>query len=541
MRQGIYQDNLETGVRTIDISKANGKCYNNGWFTNTMGKCRYRLYKGARNSKKSFVALGNEVVIRMISDNITNILIVRKNDVDNRNSTFTNIQRAISDFGLENDFSINKTNMEITYKDGRKIIFKGFNNPTGLTSIQPAIGRLNAVYIEEAFEIDSFDDFKKLDLSIRTAGKEYDKDGNLVSASYPQQITMLFNAWNSDHWLYYEFFKKAGFEDDVEYLETHKYMDLMDENFIGPNGTGVYLHISTYKANEFRDRSQVDVSAAQMRAVSYDEYATLFLGCWGNATETTYPEFDSSRNVITNDQAVKMTFSNFSIGIDTGMSAGDGSKPKVGKGDDPSVRVKAANTMILGGITPGFKQIVAIDEYFHSNNSYYADYNTGGDKRNLNINEQVYEILSTIAKWIDKYGESRKDIRNDMLMKGTIFVYVDSADIGFRQLLELSAKSFRLPNGLLLSSRIHFVGATKTKIWDRVQFERIMFGYGDMLISENCKNLIREIKNSRRGEKGEARVDGNDHCINAAEYQFAPFRNSFVRWKLIDKEDKSAE
>ena len=533
MRQGIYKD--EDGIRNVDIQKALGKCYNNGWFTNTTD-CRYRLFKGSRNSKKSYNIIGNECVIRMISDDITNILVVRKNQEDNRNSTFTNIIRAISDFGLDNDFTVNKTNMEITYRDGRKIIFKGLNNPTSLTSIQPAIGRLNCVYIEEAFEIESFEDFKKLDYSIRSAGKEYNAEGELVEAHYTQQITMTFNAWSSDHWLYKEFFHKANFEDDVEYLEHHKYMDYKDPSFIGPYGTGVYLHISTYKANEFRDRSQVDVAAVAMREASFDEYATLYLGCWGNATETTYLEFKEDKCVIPMDELKKMTFINFAIGIDTGMSAGDGSKPKVLKTDDPSVRVKAANTMTLCGITPGYQKIVAIDEYFHSNNPHFMEYNTDG-KENLDINQQAYAILGQIANWIIEFDEGRKGIRNDMLMKGTINVYIDSADIGFRQLLEICAKDFRMPNGLLLNSRVRFYAATKTPIWGRVQFERVMFGFGDMQMTDRCKNLKREIKNSRKGERGEARVDGNDHQINAFEYGWSPFRQLFVRWKLFDKSE----
>lgn len=530
MRQGIYKD--EDGIRSVDIQKALGKCYNNGWFTNTTD-CRYRLYKGARNSKKSF-NMGSEMVIRMISDDVTNILVVRKNDVDNRNSTFTNIQRAISDFGLETYFTINKTNMEITYKDGRKIIFKGLNNPTSLTSIQPAIGRLNCVWIEEAFEIESFEDFKKLDYSIRSAGMEYDKEGNLVETHYTQQIILTFNAWSNDHWLYSEFFHKAGFEDDAEYLETHKYQDYKDVDFVGPYGKGIYLHISTYKANEFRDRTQVDVAAEKLKLASFDEYATLYLGCWGNATDTTYPEFNKEKNVIPASELNNYIFSNFAIGIDTGMSAGDGTKPKVLKTDDPSARVKAANTMCLVGITPGFKKVVAIEEYFHSNNPRFAEFNTDGDA-NLNINEQVYAILSTIAGWIEKYTDERRSLRGDMLLKGTINVYVDSADIMFRQLLQMTAHNYRLPNGMLLGSRIKFYGSTKKNIWMRVQFERAMFGLGDMLYTENCKNLIRETTNSRKGNKGEARIDGNDHILNAQEYGFSPFVNSFAMWKMFDK------
>ena len=295
------------------------------------------------------------------------------------------------------------------------------------------------------------------------------------------------------------------------------------------------VFISTYKANEFRDRSQVDVAAAQLRQASFDEYTVLYLGCWGNATETTYPEFKKDKNVINDERLGQMVFSQFAIGIDTGMSAGDGSKPKVLKTDDPSVRVKAANTMCLCGITPGFKQIVAVDEYFHSNNPHFVEFNTD-NKENLDINQQIVAILNKIAEWIEKYGEGRRSIRNDMLMKGTINVYVDSADITFRQLLQMTANNYRLPNGLLLGSRVRFYGSTKRNIWMRVQFERSMFGLGDMMYHEQCKNLIRETRNSRRGEKGEARIDGNDHELNAFEYSNSPFMNSFALWKMFDKE-----
>lgn len=531
MRQGIYKD--EDGVRNVDIQKSLGTCYNNGWFTNTQD-IRYKLRKGSRNSKKSYNT-ANEIVMMMISDDVTNVLVVRKNDVDNRNSTFTNIQRAINDYGLDKEFNINKTNMEITYRDGRKIIFKGLNNPTSLTSIQPAIGRLTCVWIEEAFEIESFEDFKKLDQSIRAAGMEYDEDGNLVEVHYNQQIIMTFNAWSSEHWLYTEFFHKVGFEDDVEYLEHHKYMDFKDPNFVGPYGTGVYLHISTYKANEFRDRTQVDVAAAKLREASYDEYTVLYLGCWGNATETTYPEFKNARNVISEEEFNKMVFAGFAIGIDTGMSAGDGTKPKVLKTDDPSARVKAANTMVLSAYTPGFKKIVIIDEYFHSNNPRFTEFNTD-NKENLNINDQIYALLNVILEWIEKYGNRKNLPRNDMLMKGKINIYVDSADITFRQLLQMYANNIRMPNGLLLSSRLNFYGSTKKNIWMRVQFERAMFGLGDMLYKDNCKNMIRETKNSRKGEKGEARIDGNDHELNASEYSWSPFVNSFALWKMFDKD-----
>jgi hypothetical protein len=37
----------------------------------------------------------------------------------------------------------------------------------------------------------------------------------------------------------------------------------------------------------------------------------------------------------------------------------------------------------------------------------------------------------------------------------------------------------------------------------------------------------------RRGKKGEARSDGNDHIKNAQEYAVAPLLSSLRRWKTF--------
>lgn len=523
MRKGIGKQ--QDGILTIDIQKALGKCYNNGWFTNTTN-CRYRCFKGARNTKKSFNMIGTEPIVRMISDDITNILILRRNDVDNRNSTFASLNRAIADLGLEKYFKTRTQPLEIEYIDGRKIMFAGMNNPTSLNSIACKKGYLTAVYIEEAYEIESWDAFVKLDQSIR-AGKTYDEEGNLIDLNVPQQITMCFNAWSDQTWLYDEFFK-GRLEDDVEYLETHKYADYRDENFVGPGGTGLYLHISTYKANEFRNRSQVDTAAAEMRVKNYDYYKTLFLGCWGAATSTTYPEFKKS-NIMTEKEILEnFSFTDFAIGIDTGLSNGEGKKIIVHKDESVEKRVKAATVATLVGITPGFNKMIAINEYFHSNDTNYNSSNT--DTRDeLNIAQQVDAVLNTIVDWIRRYGNRPNSKRGDILMKGHINCYIDSADLGFRQLLEMRARSFGLYN-------IDFIPSTKTPIQGRVDFERLMLSYGDMIVSEECPNLIRELKNSRRGKKGEARENLDDHAINSFEYGNAPFRNDFAAWKTNFKE-----
>lgn len=518
MRQGIYKE--QNGVRNFDVQKIIGKCFNNVWFTNTRN-IRYRLLKGARNCKKSY-NMSYEAIFKIISDPQKNILFVRAQDVDNRDSTFAAVCRAISDLGLEDFFKSTTQPLRITYlPTGQTILFRGMSNPTSLNSLTFATGFLTDCYIEEAYELSSYDAFVKLDQSIR-AGMAYDQDGNLVEQDIPQQITMMFNAWSDVTWLYTEFFK-GRLEDDPEYLETHKYADLRDDNFVGPGGTGLYLGIYTYKANEFRNRKQVDVAAAEMREKNYDYYKTLFLGCWGAAGDTTYPEFKQD-NVISNEQACAFKYTNFAIGIDTGLSAGDGSKIRVLKNEDGSKKVKAATVMTLGAVVGNYEKLVALDEYYHSNDPTYWEYNTDS-KEELNINQQAARIVLTIFDWIEKYRDARADfVKGDVLFKGIINIYIDSADIGFRQVLEIKAREMKLFNA-------RFYGSTKTPIQGRVDFERLMMSYKDLLVSECCPNLTREFKASRRDPKTGLRENINDHAINSYEYSVSPFRNNFARWK----------
>ena len=55
--------------------------------------------------------------------------------------------------------------------------------------------------------------------------------------------------------------------------------------------------------------------------------------------------------------------------------------------------------------------------------------------------------------------------------------------------------------------------------------------WGECLYSEACPNLIRETRNSRKGENGEVREDIDDHAINSSEYAWAPIINRLKRWK----------
>ena len=472
----------------ISVYEKTGTGYENGWFTNC--HCRYRAFKGARNTKKSYDIGAIEPIAKILSNPLRNVLFVRATQSSQKYSTFATLQVIISDFGLDRFFKYNVNELTITYKPtGQLILFKGFDDSQKLQSIRVPKGYLTDVYVEEAFEIDDYEKWRKFDGSIR---------GKLPDGLF-HQITFLFNAWNKEHWLYEKLFKDR-LEDDFEYLDTHDYMDYKNEDLILGFGKGLYLHISTYKINEFRDIEVYDLAMEELRNVAPEIYKVEALGMWGNSAGATYPEFSDA--LIKEPQEINnLQYGYYAIGIDTGYSDGQGRR----KYDES---VGSATTMQLVGLTRDLQTLACIDEYFLTNEKQVVP---------KTMNQICEEIIDKIIYWIDLYWDK------PVLMKGKIIVYVDCADLGTRQNLEIVARNRGLND-------VYFMGSTKIKIDNRVRYIRLLMGYGQYIISKTCKNLIREIKASRVGEKGEARADGNDHSINANEYAWTPIVPRMKKW-----------
>ena len=162
--------------------------------------------------------------------------------------------------------------------------------------------------------------------------------------------------------------------------------------------------------------------------------------------------------------------------------------------------------MILAGVSNYNNDLVMYDEYFYTNQ---------GAKVPKTEPEIMQEIIITIIEWKKKYW---------FLDAGQITCYVDCADLGFRDGLTLKARELGLYNAF-------FIPSTKIKIQARVDFINLIMAYKSFLISPNCKNLIREIKNSNKGENGKPREDFDDHTINASEYAWAPIIQYVKMWK----------
>ena len=429
-------------ARRISLRELVGMGYDGGWFSNLarLGPCRYRLFVGARNSKKSYDIIGVEPVIKLLSDRRRNIIVIRQNLNTIRNSAYAQIQKAIDRMGLTALFKMNESEYRLTYlPTGQEIAFRGFNDPLKITSTTFRYGELTDVYIEEAYEIESEDQFNYLDGSLR---------GN---QGIQLQITFCMNPWNKEHWIYKKFFK-GRMEEDEQYLEEHGYREVYDPAFSLGFGKGLYIHQSTYKINEFRS-PDYGTDTDELKKYAHEKYCTNFLGMWGSTGDLVYEEWARSKErlIIPRQEAMRMRYDRVAIGIDTGLSNAEGLKRS-------PENIRSATVMELVGITSDHSKIVTLDEWFFTN------------------------------------------------------------------------QGLRIPK---TQTEHAFVGtlSTKEKSVSRVDFERLMMGWGDFLVSEDCKNLIREFSVIRNDPETGMRENNNDHAINADEYGWAPLRNLMSRWR----------
>lgn len=165
-----------------------GKGYSEFWHCTK----RYRVLKGGKASKKSTTA-ALWYIYNLMKFPDANLLVVRQTLNTHADSTFAILKWAINRLGVVNLWEWTKSPLEIRYKPtGQKIIFRGFDDPLKLASVTVEKGYLCWVWIEEAFEIPSEEDFNRFDL---TAPRGF------VPPPLFKQTTLTFNPWSEKHWL----------------------------------------------------------------------------------------------------------------------------------------------------------------------------------------------------------------------------------------------------------------------------------------------------------------------------------------------------
>lgn len=217
-----------------------GKGYKQFW--NFKG--RYRVVKGSRASKKSkTTALYYIYMLQKHKD--ANLLVIRKTFRTLKDSCWTDLQWSVKRLGTEHLWNFTLSPLEATYiPTGQKILFRGLDDPLKVTSITVPVGVLCWMWIEEAYEIMSEDDFNMLDESIR---------GECPEGLW-KQITLTFNPWNERHWIKKRFF------------------DVKDPEILAMT--------TNYMCNEWLDKADLEVFE-RMKKNNPRRYKVAGLGGWG--------------------------------------------------------------------------------------------------------------------------------------------------------------------------------------------------------------------------------------------------------------------
>lgn len=263
--------NGQKQVNKLSLQSIVGKGYAEFWHC----RCRYRVVKGSRGSKKSkTTALW--IISNMMKYPEANTLVIRKTFRTLKDSCFTELKWAIHRLQVDDFWEVKESPLEMTYKPtGQKIYFRGLDDPLKVTSISVDIGVLCWLWIEEAYEIMKEEDFDIIDESIRGKAPE----------GLFKQITITFNPWNEHHWLKKRFF------------------DIKDEDILAMT--------TNYMCNEWLDDADKKVFE-RMKKNNPRRYQVAGLGNWGIVDGLVYENWREEKfdlNIIGNlDSAFGLDF-----------------------------------------------------------------------------------------------------------------------------------------------------------------------------------------------------------------------------------------
>ena len=241
---------------------------------------RYRVVKGSRASKKS-ATMALWCIVSMIKYPDANLLVVRKTYRTLKDSCFAQLKWAMRRLGVEQWFKCTESPLEITYRPtGQKILFRGLDDPLKVTSVTVDVGALCFLWIEEAYEVMSEDDFDRLDESIR---------GILPYGLY-HQVTLTLNPWSDRHWIKKRFFDTPS-----------------------PN---VLAMTTNYMCNEFIGAS--DLALFEEMKKNPKRYKVAGLGEWGAVDGLVYENW--KEQTFTLDEVRRLPGAKAIFGLDFGYT-----------------------------------------------------------------------------------------------------------------------------------------------------------------------------------------------------------------------------
>lgn len=244
---------------------------------------RIQIFYGGSSSGKS-VFLAQRDIIDLLKGG-RNFLVCRQVGRTLRGSVVMEARKIISEWGLGDVMSINKTDGTITCSNGYQIVFSGLDDVEKLKSVVPEKGVFTDIRIEEATETN------------RETIKQLLKRQRGGDPSIKKRMTLLFNPILKLHWIYQDYFAPLGWQD-----EQTEYQD--DDLLILKSW---YIH------NKFLTPD--DIKGLQDETDGY-YYEVYTLGNWGVLGDVIFTNWR-----IEDLSDKKAQFTNTRNGLDFGFSS----------------------------------------------------------------------------------------------------------------------------------------------------------------------------------------------------------------------------
>ena len=153
------------------------------------------IMHGGRGSMKSSTA-AMEIIELIKNNHDVHAVVMRQVKDTLKDSVFAKLQWAISKQGLEDEFKITKSPMEITLiSTGQKIYFRGADDPGKIKSIAPEFGYIGILWFEELDQFGGDEAVRKIEQSVIRGG---DKAWILKTFNPPISRSNWANAYAND-------------------------------------------------------------------------------------------------------------------------------------------------------------------------------------------------------------------------------------------------------------------------------------------------------------------------------------------------------
>jgi PBSX family phage terminase large subunit len=129
----------------------------------------YVLTGGRGSTKSSFASLA--LIYIMLNNPEVHVLALRQVAATLRDSVFAQLNWAIAELGLMDQFKSTTSPMEITRSlTGQKIFFRGADDPNKIKSIKPSFGYIGALWFEELDQFHGPESVRKIEQSAIRGG-----------------------------------------------------------------------------------------------------------------------------------------------------------------------------------------------------------------------------------------------------------------------------------------------------------------------------------------------------------------------------------